>query len=94
MKKSYLSLLVLSTLSTHVAADTTIDKMFSEGSLRGELRLFDYARDFEKNTNTRHDTSLGGMLYYNTAKVNGISFGTSFASANPIWENDSNDPGT
>ena len=91
MKKSYLSLLVLSALAIPAIADTSIDQMFSQGTLKGELRLFDFTRDFDDSTNTKHDTSFGGLFYYNTAKVNGISFGTSFASANPIWTNDSDD---
>lgn len=91
MNKSYLSLLVLSVLSIPAIADTSIDQMFSQGTLKGELRLFDFTRDFDDTTNTKHDTSFGGLFYYNTAKVNGISFGTSFASANPIWTNDSDD---
>ncbi|MGL5906594.1 MAG: OprD family outer membrane porin [Shewanella sp.] len=89
MKKSYLSLVVLSALAVPAIADTTIDKMFSEGTVKGELRLLDFTKDFDGNTTTQHTTSLGGLFYYNTAKVNGLSIGTSFASANPIWVNDS-----
>ncbi len=94
MKKSYLSLVVLSALSASAMADTTIDKMFSEGSVQAELRLNDYSRDYEINKPGRtakdlHDTAIGGLLYYKTAKVNGISFGTSFASSNPLWAEDS-----
>lgn len=89
MKKNYLSLLVMSAIALPAAADTTLDQMFSQGSLRGELRLFDFTRDFDGDTNTKHDTSLGGLFYYNTAAVNGISIGTSFASANSLWTNDS-----
>lgn len=91
MNRSYLSLLVLSVLSIPAIADTSIDQMFSQGTVKGELRLFDFTRDFDATTNTKHDTSFGGLFYYNIAKVNGISFGTSFASANPIWINDSDD---
>ncbi|MCT8864472.1 OprD family porin [Shewanella xiamenensis] len=89
MKMKSLSFFVLSALSVSAFADTTIDKMFSDGTVKGELRLFDFTRDYDGATNKKHDTSLGGLFYYNTAKVNGISFGTSFASANPIWTNDS-----
>ncbi|ABM23409.1 MULTISPECIES: OprD family outer membrane porin [Shewanella] len=91
MNKSYLSVLVLSALAVPAIADTSIDQMFSQGTLKGEFRLFDFTRDFDNTTNTKHDTSFGGLFYYNTAKVNGISFGTSFASANPVWTNDSDD---
>ena len=89
MKKSYLSLVVLSALAVPAVADTTIDKMFSESTVKGELRLLDFTKDFDEGTTTQHTTSLGGLFYYNTAKVNGLSIGTSFASANPIWVNDS-----
>ncbi|MCG9757300.1 OprD family porin [Shewanella insulae] len=89
MKKNYLSLLVMSAIALPAAADTSLDQMFTQGSLRGELRLFDFTRDFDGDTNTKHDTSLGGLFYYKTAAVNGISIGTSFASANSLWTNDS-----
>ncbi len=79
----------MSAVSIPAVADTTIDKMFTEGTLRGELRLFDFTRDFDEDTRTNHDTSLGGLFYYNTASVNGISFGTSFASSNTLWPSDS-----
>lgn len=90
MKKSYLSLLVLAAMSVPAVADSSIEQMFSQGQMKAELRLFDFTRDFDDATTTKHDTSIGGLFYYQTAAVNGISFGTSFASANPIWINDNN----
>jgi hypothetical protein len=89
MKKKYLSLLIVSAMSISAVAETTIDQMFSQGSMKGELRLFDFTRDFDGSTNTNHDTSLGGLFYYQTATVNGISFGTSFASSNSLWTSES-----
>ncbi|MGX9462891.1 OprD family outer membrane porin [Shewanella sp. A14] len=79
----------LAAASAPTLADTTIDNMFSEGSMRAQLRLFDFTRDFDGATNTNHDTSIGGLFYYKTATVNGISFGASFASANHLWVDDS-----
>ncbi|WP_258405217.1 hypothetical protein [Shewanella mesophila] len=64
MKKTYLSLLIVSALSIPALADTAINKMFSQGSMKGELRLYDFTRDFDGATNTKHDTSLGGLFYY------------------------------
>ena len=89
MKKKYLSLLIVSALSIPALADTTINEMFSQGSMKGELRLYDFTRDFDGATNTKHDTSLGGLFYYKTAAVNGISLGTSFASSNSLWTDES-----
>ena len=89
MKKSYLSAVILAVLSVPAIADTTIDNMFSEGGMDVQLRLFDFSRDFDGASKDRHDTSIGGLFRYNTATVNGISFGTSFASSNKLWIDDS-----
>ncbi len=89
MKKTYLSGFVLSALALPAAADTTIDNMLTEGSAHAELRMLDFSRDYDATTQTQHSTSLGGLFYYNTAKVNGLSFGTSFATANPMWNYES-----
>lgn len=89
MKKTYLSALVLSALSIPAMADTGIDNMFSEGSMKVQMRLFDFTRDFDGVDKNNHDTSIGGLFYYKTAAVNGISFGTSFASANKFLQSDS-----
>ncbi|MGE6648417.1 OprD family outer membrane porin [Shewanella colwelliana] len=89
MKKKYLSLLIVSAISVPSLAETNIDQMFTQGSMKAELRMYDFTRDFDGDTTTKHDTSLGGLFYYKTAAVNGISFGTSFASSNALWVNES-----
>lgn len=53
MKIKSLSFFVLSALSVSAFADTTIDKMFSEGTVKSELRLFDFTRDFDGATNKK-----------------------------------------
>ncbi|MGX9460974.1 OprD family outer membrane porin [Shewanella sp. A14] len=88
MKKTYLAAIILSVLSVPAIADTTVDNMFSEGSMKVQLRLFDFSKDYEGATQDKHDTSIGGLFYYKTAEVNGISFGTTFASSNKLWADD------
>lgn len=84
-----LALSISSISSTSVFANSSVDKMFSEGSMDVQLRLFDFSRDFDGATKDRHDTSIGGIFRYKTANVNGVSFGTTFASANKLWIDDS-----
>ncbi|MGX9460970.1 OprD family outer membrane porin [Shewanella sp. A14] len=89
MKKQLLSILVLAVLSGQAYADTTFNNMFSEGSMDIKLRLYDFSRDFDGGTTDKQDTSIGGLFYYKTAEVNGLSFGTTYASINKIWVDDS-----
>lgn len=91
MKKTYLSALILAAITVPAMADTTIDEMFSQGTLNAQLRMFDFTRDYDGTTNTKHDTSLGGLFNYRTAAVNGITLGTTFASANHVFNGDSDD---
>lgn len=88
MRKQYLSIIILAALSGQAVADTTINNMFSEGSMDVKLRLYDFSRDFDGNSTDKHDTAIGGLFYYKTAVVNGISFGTTYASMNKVWVDD------
>lgn len=69
------------------AADNIKD-MFTQGYGSGEIRTLDFTRDFAGSTNTRSDMAIGGMLYYHTAPLHGLSFGVAFATANDINSND------
>ncbi|MDO6639061.1 OprD family outer membrane porin [Shewanella sp. 5_MG-2023] len=63
-----------------------LENIFKDGSFKGQFQLFDFQRDFDGEATDRRDTSLGGLFYLRSGESNGISFGGSFASANPIWE--------
>ncbi|TWO83318.1 porin [Shewanella algae] len=91
MKKNYLSIALFVALTMPAMADTTVDEMFTQGSLTGQLRMFDFSRDFDGTTKTKHDTSFGGLFYYRTAEVNGITLGGSFASANRVLPDENQD---
>ncbi|MCH1919920.1 OprD family porin [Shewanella sp. A3A] len=89
MNKKYLTLALLAALSVPAMAETTtIDNMFTNGTLDGQFRMFDFTRTFDGNTNTRHDSTFGGIFKYRTAELNGIKFGGSFASANRMFVNE------
>ncbi|QSX33863.1 OprD family outer membrane porin [Shewanella avicenniae] len=87
MNKTYLTLALLAAMSVPAMAEetTTIDNMFSNGTLTGQFRMFDFTRSFDGNTKTNHDTTFGGIFKYRTAELNGIKFGGSFASANRMF---------
>lgn len=68
------------------AADNFKD-MFTQGSVRGDIRVLDFTRDFD-STQTRHDTAIGGLLYYKTDSLAGISFGVALGTSNEIGDND------
>ncbi|GIU33029.1 hypothetical protein TUM4644_33500 [Shewanella colwelliana] len=89
MKKTYISAIIFSVLSLPAVADTTINNMFSEGSMDVKLRLYDFSKDFDGATQDKHDRSIGGIFNYKTAAVNGVSMGITYASANKLWIDDS-----
>lgn len=92
MNKKYLTLALLAALSVPAMAETTtIDNMFTNGTLDGQFRMFDFTRSFDGATNTRHDTTFGGIFKYRTAELNGIKFGGSFAAANRMFVNEDRD---
>jgi len=75
---------------TAFAADNVKD-MFTQGSVKGDIRFLDFTRDFEGDTSTRGDMAVGGLLYYKTAPLKGISFGTAFGTVNDVYSNDHHD---
>ena len=91
MKKHIiLSAMTIALLSSANAADS-IDTMFSEGKVSGQIRAFSISRDVAVSTGggyTRSANAVGGHLKYETAALNGISLGTSFYTTNGIF-NDS-----
>ncbi|MDO6612595.1 OprD family outer membrane porin [Shewanella sp. 1_MG-2023] len=65
-----------------------IANLFNDATFKGQLQLFDFQRDFDGESADRRDTSFGGLFYLRSGETNGVSFGGSFASANPIWDTD------
>ncbi|QAR32667.1 outer membrane porin, OprD family [Geovibrio thiophilus] len=86
--KALISLSVMICASATAFAAENIKDMFADGSLRGEVRILSFERDFDKNTPDRKDTAAGGLLYYHTAPFKGISFGAAFATVNGVFNDD------
>lgn len=61
---------------------------FTQGELKGEFRNYFYIRDYDQSTK-RQDIATGGMLYYRTSPLNGISAGIAFFTGQALWLNDS-----
>jgi len=87
--KALIILSVMICASVTVLAADNIKDMFADGSLRGEIRILSFERDFDKTTPDRKDTAAGGLLYYRTAPFKGISFGAAFATVNGVFNDDS-----
>lgn len=88
MKTKLLPLVAACMAASPAMAADPIENIFKDGSVKGQIQLFDFQRNFDDGTD-RRDTSLGGLFYLKSGDVNGISFGGAFASANPIAESDS-----
>jgi len=84
-KKIVLSLVLLGSLN-NLNADTLQD-MFSNGKVSGNIREFSISRSVDdtrsaKSNYTRNANSIGGFLKYETADYKGFSFGTAFHTTN------------
>ncbi|WOT05773.1 OprD family outer membrane porin [Shewanella youngdeokensis] len=88
MKTKLLPLVVALAAAPAFAADP-IENLFNDGSFKGQFQMFDFQREFDGDTTDRGDTTFGGLFYLRSGEANGISFGASVASANSIWESDS-----
>ena len=77
---------LLASLSASAAED--LKGAFAEGTLKGEIRTFYFARDFDKNTPDREDLALGTLMYYRTAPLFGITAGLGTATASDIGSDD------
>lgn len=75
--------LLVSLLITISASAHSLEEIFTEGQISGNLRAF----WFDGNRDLRTDRTaltLGGILSYKTAPYKGLSGGVSFFSSNPI----------
>ncbi len=75
-------------LSAPAMAAENLKEMFSQGTLKGELSLLNFTRDFKNGTRDNQDTALGGALYYKTDSFKGISLGVAFGTTNDVVNDD------
>lgn len=87
MKRILLMSVLIISFSCAYAADS-LQTMFSEGTARGEIRVLDFSRDFDGSTDTRRDDAVGGLFYFKTAPLYGISFGLGFATVNDMFSDE------
>jgi hypothetical protein len=80
MKKMTATALSLVTASSLMAADS-IESMFKEGKVSGQVRAFSISRAME-NSYTRKANAIGGHLKYETGTLNGFSLGSAFYTTN------------
>jgi len=93
MKRYTASLVCLGLLcagTEAIAADSLAD-VFTEGTVRGEVRGYYFERDFDGDTNDRADLAAGTLLYYQTGELFGISGGVGYATSNDIGSDDDKD---
>ncbi len=74
-------------ITAAASAAETLKEMFTQGTVKGSIKMLDYTRDFD-TANTRNDIALGGTLYYHTASLFGISLGTAFSTTNDLGSDD------
>ena len=87
MKKFVVGLLLFCLTAPAMAAEN-VKEMFTQGSIKGQIRLMNYTRDFKNGRQDQQDSALGGLLYYKTAALKGISLGSGFGTTNGIGDYD------
>jgi hypothetical protein len=87
-----LSIAALSVITTANAAEN-LSSMFSEGKTSGQIRMFSISRtvDTAATDYTRKANAIGGHLKFETADLNGLSFGTAFYTTNGFALGDKSD---
>ena len=80
--------LLVFSLSTSAMAANNLQEMFTQASVKGQIKLLHFTRDFDSAAATNQDAALGGTLYYKTDAFKGISLGTAFATTNGIGDYD------
>ena len=87
-KRVILSVAALATLYSTSSAADSVNAMFSEGKVSGQIRSFNISRTIEDTRNTanndytRKANAIGGHLKYETASLNGLSLGAAFYTTN------------
>ncbi len=83
-KKLALAMLLLPS-AAHASA---VDALLQQGKVSGDLRVYDFSRNFAGNTLTNlHSASVGGKVKAETGSVNGFSAGIGFYFAHDIGLN-------
>jgi hypothetical protein len=85
-KQIVLSTLTVALLSTaNLQAADSLEAMFSEGKVSGQIREFSIIRSIETSNgggSTRKANAIGGHLKYETAPLSGVSVGAAFYTTN------------
>ena len=81
-------LLTLVTPITSFAADN-LKEMFKNGTIKGEIRYRDFARNYDDSSRDRADSAFGGLFYYKTDSLYGITLGSSFLTSTDLNSSDS-----
>jgi hypothetical protein len=86
------AMLILSTLFMASGAWGADDlkTAFSQGEVKGEFRNYYYVRNFDESTD-RKDFASGGMLYYRTDPLEGLSAGIAFYTGQSVFNDDTYD---
>ena len=94
-KQIILSAITVGLLSSvSVQAADNIGEMFSKGKTSGEIRAFYINRDDNTKADKQIATAIGGHLKFQTAELNGLSFGVAGYTTNRILGNlEANDDG-
>ncbi len=82
-KLSLISVALLSQLNASESVNS-IQEMFSNGEVNGQIRLGYYNVDLDANSDTQSVTAIGGQLKYETASLNGINAGVAMFTAHSI----------
>lgn len=87
MKKTMLSMVTLSLLSSSMIAADSLESAFKEGKVSGQIRTFWIERDYSKSSSGKYErdgTALGGKFGFETAPLYGISAGAVFYTSNKL----------
>ena len=86
-KNSVMIFIMMMFVCAAADAATDLKSAFSQGKLAGEIRLFEFVRDFDASP-TRQDIAAGGMIYYRTAPLSGFQLGLAFYTGQAMGIND------
>ena len=79
-KLALAAVLALGLTTASYAADS-VKQMFEQGTGKGVIKVLDFSRDFDGPAQTKKDVAVGGLLYYKTAPLHGVSLGVAFGTA-------------
>lgn len=86
-KKSLFNLVAITLFSSTIDASDSLNTMFLDGEVSGQIRMFSIARSLEfsnpaSSNYTRKANAIGGHLKYETAPLNGFTLGAAFYTTN------------